>query len=869
MKMILSLGLVLASLLLAAQPHFPFQDADLPVGQRVGDLLSRMTLEEKISQLRYDAPGIERLGIPPYNWWNECLHGVARAGHATVFPQSITLAASWNRRLLRDIGDITSDEARAKHHEFVRRGQHGLYQGLTFWSPNINIFRDPRWGRGHETYGEDPYLTGQLGKAFVQGLQGEDTTYLKVVATAKHFAVHSGPEASRHEFDAHPTERDLRETYLPAFRTVVEEGKVYSVMGAYNRLRGEPACASPLLFDMLRKEWGFEGYVVSDCWAISDIWQFHKILPDDASSAALAIEAGCDLECGSSYRQLGEALARGLVSEAAIDRAAGRLLTARFRLGMFDPAGRVPYAGIPFSIVNNPAHRALARQAARESIVLLKNEGAALPLSDKLQKLAVIGPVADDPQALWGNYNGIPRNPVTVLQGLRNKLAPQVEVAYAQGCELADGLPVMQPIPSVYLQTPDGRQGLQVEYFANTRWEGEPIWTSTDDHIDFTWDIDPPHPGLSPGNYSLRWTGYLVPPVSGTYYFSEWAKPFMEFSLGDSLQAGGNYEHHAALNPRAVVLEAGKKYPLEVRYKNYYGDATAGLYWAAPAGDRLAEAVALANTSDAVVLVLGLNERLEGEEMKVVLDGFDRGDRTHLNLPQSQQRLLEALLDRGKPLILVLLNGGALSINLAAEKVPAILTAGYPGEQGGNAIADVLTGDYNPAGRLPVTYYRSVEQLPAFDNYDMEGRTYRYFRGEPLYPFGFGLSYTTFDYQHLQLPAVVRAGEPIALSVEVRNTGSCDGDEVVQVYLTDEEASTPRPIRQLVAFERVHLRRGEVKTLHFSLRSDQLALIGTGGQWTLEPGWFSLSVGGKQPGFSGMADAHTTSTVRGRFRLSR
>lgn len=869
---ILSIGLLLVSLSirLAGQsaPAGPaFLNPDLPVEQRVGDLLSRMTLDEKISQLSYDAPGIERLALSPYNWWNECLHGVARAGYATVFPQAVSMAASWNRQLIKEVGVVTADEARAKHHEFVRRGQRGLYQGLTFWSPNINIFRDPRWGRGHETYGEDPYLTGQLGKAFVEGLQGDDPAYLKVVATAKHFAVHSGPEASRHAFDAQPSERDLRETYLPAFRTLVEEAKVYSVMGAYNRLRGQPACASPLLFDILRREWGFEGYVVSDCWAISDIWQFHKILPDDASAAALAIEAGCDLECGSSYKSLREALARGLATEAAIDRALRRLLTARFRLGMFDPPERVAYANIPFSIVDSPAHRALAGRAASESIVLLQNDGGLLPFSKNLRRLAVIGPNADDPQALWGNYNGIPRAPVTVLQGLRNKLSPQTEVLYAQGCVLADGLPAMQPVPAVYLLTPEGGQGLKAEYFANTEWSGSPLWTTTDAQLDFAWDINPPHPQLSPGNYSVRWTGYLLPPVSGVYHFSEWAKPYMDFSLGDSLRAGGTYEHHAALNPRAIFLEGGKKYALEVRYKNFYGDASARFMWAPPPGDLLAEAQAVATQADAVVLVLGLNERLEGEEMRVQLDGFDRGDRTHLNLPQSQQRLLEAVVSSGKPVALVLLNGGALSVNWAADHVPAILTAGYPGQEGGSAVADVLFGDYNPAGRLPVTYYQSVDQLPAFDNYDMEGRTYRYFRGKPLYPFGHGLSYTTFDYYDLQLPAEVKTGEEVRLSVTVRNTGRLGGDEVVQLYLTDEEASTPRPIRQLLAFERVQLRRGEARTISFTLGPEQLALINADGQWAVEPGWFTVSVGGKQPGFAGRADAATTDVVQGRFRL--
>ncbi len=852
---------------LNGQYQYPFENPDLSVEERVNDLVSRMTLEEKIDQLMDQAPGIDRLGIPQYNWWNECLHGVARAGYATVFPQSITIAASWNQELVFDVASVISDEARAKHHEYVRRGYRDMYQGLTFWSPNINIFRDPRWGRGHETYGEDPFLTGQLGKQFVNGLQGNNDQYLKVVATAKHFAVHSGPEPLRHEFDVDVSDRDLWETYLPAFRTLVKDADVYSVMGAYNRFRGEAACASPLLFDILRNKWGFDGYVVSDCGAIRDIWRDHKITEDAASASALAIKEGCDLNCGRSYASLDEAIEKGLVEEEDLDVAVKRLFTARFKLGMFDPDDQVPYAQIPFYVNDNPAHDHLARQAARESMVLLKNEAQTLPLSKSLNSIAVIGPNANDVQSLWGNYNGIPSDPVTVLEGIKNKLKPEVEVLYAQGSHLADGIPDMEPVPSIYLETPEGEQGLKAEYFDNENWEGNPLFSQIDDNIDFQWDINTPDPRLKTGDFSVRWTGYITAPESGEYYFSNWGKPYMDFVISDDIKAGGNNQHHARLHTRKIEMEAGKKYKIEVRYKNYYGDATARLLWSAPDNKMVEKAVETSQKADAVVLVLGLNERLEGEAMSINIDGFAGGDRTSLKLPQSQRELMQAIVETGKPVVLVLINGSPLAINWASENVPAILTAGYPGQQGGNAVADVIFGDYNPAGRLPVTYYRSVEQLPDFEDYDMAGRTYRYFDQEPLFPFGFGLSYTRFSYNNLDLPKEISMGQPVNVSVEVTNNGHSDGDEVVQLYFSDEDASTKRPIRQLAGFKRIHLKKGETKTVELNIDPRQLALINKDGDFVAEPGWFTVSVGGKQPGFSGKADVHTTDALQGRFEL--
>ena len=869
MKHILYLILLLVCPLFGiSQVKFQFQNTNLSTQERVENLLSEMTIQEKMQQMLYTSPAIPRLGIPEYNWWNECLHGVARAGYATVFPQSISIAASWDTELINQVATAISDEARAKHHEFARRGLRKIYQGLTFWSPNINIFRDPRWGRGHETYGEDPYLTGQMGLQFVKGLQGNDPNYLKVVATAKHFAVHSGPEPLRHEFDANISERDLRETYLPAFRTLVVDGGAYSVMGAYNRFRGEACCASTELSGILRNEWGFQGYIVSDCWAISDIWKFHKIAKDEAEAAALAVKRGTDLECGDTYRALPEAVKRGLLTEKDLDVSVGRLMTARFKLGMFDPDEKVPYAQIPFSVNNNPANDYLARVAAQKSIVLLKNANKTLPLSKKLGKIAVIGPNADEIESLWGNYNGIPSNPVTVLQGIKNKIAPQTEVIYAQGSELADGISKLVPIPSVYLETEDGKQGAFGEYFANNKLEGQPLFSRVDDNIDFYWESGSPDPRMPVDNFSVRWTTFLKVPQTGDYEIGGWSMPSFKIYLdGKELLAGGG-EHHAFHGSKKMKLEAGKRYKLVFDYRNYHGDGDARLLWATPQPDMLAQAVEAAKKSDVVVLVLGLNQRLEGEEMPIQVDGFKGGDRTHLNLPKTQSDLMEALYATGKPIVLVLINGSALSINYAAENMDAILTAGYPGQQGGNAVADVLFGDYNPAGRLPVTYYKSVEQLPAFENYDMEGRTYRYFRQTPIYPFGFGLSYTSFKYADLNVPKEAKVGDKINISVKVTNAGERDGEEVVQLYITDEKASSPRPIRQLEGFKRIALKKGESKTVEFSLEPRQLSMINDKNKQVIEPGFFTISVGGEQPGFTGSTDAETTETLTGRIKLS-
>jgi beta-glucosidase len=816
--------------------------------ERVRDLASCMTLEEKVLQMAFDAPAIERLGTPAYNWWNECLHGVGRAGVATVFPQAIGLAATWNPDLVGRIATAISDEARAKHHEALRRNVRQIYSGLTHWSPNVNIFRDPRWGRGQETYGEDPYLTAAIGVPFVKGLQGDDPHYLKLVATPKHFAVHSGPESGRHAFDAQANERDIRETYLPAFEACVKEGKAASVMGAYNRLNGEPCCASPMLLErILRREWGFDGYVVSDCGAIHDIYKHHKVVSTAEEAAALAVKAGCELDCGSVYPALLEAVAQGLISEETIDRAVERLFTARFRLGMFDPPEQVPYAQIPYEIINSPGQRALTLQAAHESIVLLKNEGGLLPLSKEVKSIAVVGPNADDLQVLVGNYSGTPREAVTPLEGICRKLSPSTRLYHAQGCGLADGVPPLQVVLSACLRPVDadaGVTGLTAEYYDSARAEGEPALRRTDSVVDFVWKDTTPLSGQWGDHFAVRWTGFLVPPASGVYWLG--VKGFSGYNLYLNGESIAEYEgiHHPILNTRQVELEAGRLYRLRLDYVSRGLDPQVQLLWALPDVDYEATAPQVAEKADVVVAVMGLSPRVEGEEMPVQVDGFVGGDRTSIELPRPQEELLKRLHGLGKPVVLVLLNGSALAIPWAAEHIPAIVEAWYPGQAGGEALADVLFGDYNPAGRLPVTFYRSADDLPPFEDYRMEGRTYRYFRGEPLFPFGYGLSYTTFEFSALRIaPSQVIIGEQVAVSADVTNTGDRAGDEVVQLYVRHPDAAVPRPLKELKGFKRIGLEPGERKTVTFILHTHQLGYYDEAMHYAIHPGAVEVLVG--------------------------
>lgn len=848
----------------SGQSAMPYKDPSLPIEKRVDDLVARMTLEEKASQMVNAAAPIERLGIPAYDWWNETLHGVARAGYATVFPQAIGMAATWDEELVRQIGDVASTEARAKHHEFARQNDRGRYKGLTFWSPNINIFRDPRWGRGQETYGEDPYLTGRLGVAFVKGLQGDNPRYYKVIATSKHYAVHSGPEPERHGFDAITDERDLQETYLPAFRATVVEGKVAAIMCAYNRTNGEPCCSSKKLYDILRKQWGFNGHVVSDCGAVDDIYKFHKVVKTVGEASAMSVKAGTDLSCGNEYRSLVRAVKDGLITEAEIDVSLKRLMEARFRLGMFDPPEMVPYTRIPITMVNAPAHRELALKAARESIVLLKNENNTLPLRKDLKTIAVIGPNADAPEVLLGNYNGQPVQSITPLAGIEAKVGESTKVLYALGSTLTGSAGATVPASA----TPGG---FKAEYFNNKELQGQPALVRTDEQVNFDWSRGRPAPEINEDGFSARWTGKFVPPETGQYELGAMADDGVRVYLdGQLLVDAWATEQLSQIRTtmKAVRLEGGRAYDVRIEYYENVRNAIAKFFWSFPGFTEkiTAEAVNAARQADAVVVALGISPALEGEEMSVNVAGFRGGDRTDIALPKAQEDLLRALQATGKPLVVVLMNGSAVAINYAAENAAAILDAWYPGEAGGAAIADVLFGDYNPSGRLPVTFYKSVDQLPPFEDYRMQGRTYRYFKGEPLYPFGFGLSYTRFKYDNLRLSAKsAPAGEGVRVSVDVQNTGDRAGEEVVQLYVTDAVASVPVPIRSLAGIKRVSLKPGEKQNVSFTLAREQMTVIDNQGKRVIEPGEFLISVGGKQPGFTGRADAATTGTVSGRF----
>ncbi|MGB7760180.1 MAG: glycoside hydrolase family 3 C-terminal domain-containing protein [Bryobacteraceae bacterium] len=820
-----------------------YLNPSLPIELRVNDLVSRMTLQEKASQVVHLAAPIPRLKVPAYNWWTEALHGVA-TGVATVFPEPIGLGATWDAPLIHDMATVIGSEARAKHHEDVRQGRfQGV--GLDFWAPNINIFRDPRWGRGQETYGEDPFLTARMGVAFVTGMQGDDPRYLRVIATPKHYAVHSGPEPLRHTIDVTASKHDMEDTYLPAFRAAVTEGRAGSVMCVYNSVNGEPGCASRfLLEDQLRGKWGFQGYVVSDCDAVADIWRGHHYTASLAEAGAVSLKRGTDLDCnepGDDYSRYLDAVKQGTLTEQDLDVAVERLFRARFELGMFDPPEMVSYARTPITENDSEANRQLALKVAREAMVLLKNDGV-LPLGPTAKKIAVVGPLADSLIALEGNYNGVPSRVTTPLDGIRRQFAA-AEVTFTPGTRFLRGA---LPVPGKFLTTDDGRPGLKGEYFQGIELKGAPVATRVDKDVNF--EFGSPAPGLGAQNFSVRWTGFLTPADSGVYELGATGDDGYRLWLDGRLLAEDWSSHGPTTRTAEVKLEAGHKYAVKMEYFQGGGGAVARLVWSRRVEHVLEDAVAAAKRADVVIATVGITSELEGEEMDVKVPGFQGGDRTSLDLPKEEEDLLKAIQATGKPLVVVLMNGSALAVNWAQANSNAILEAWYPGEEGGAAIAETLAGVNNPAGRLPVTFYKGADQLPEFTDYSMKGRTYRYFEGQPLYPFGYGLSYAKFAYGGLKLSAAkIAAGGSLGVEAEVRNTSEREGDEVVEVYLTFPP-SPGAPIRALRGFSRVHLAPGKAQVVRFTLDPRDLSQVNPAGERVVAPGDYRISVGGGQPG---------------------
>ena len=840
-KAILVFLLISVSLSLNAQINKEYLNNKLSFEERVEILVRQLTLDEKISQMQDVSTALSRFGIPSYNWWNEGLHGVARADVATVFPQAIGMAATFNDKLLLDVATAISDEFRAKYNHYQKLKDYGRYKGLTVWSPNINIFRDPRWGRGQETYGEDPWLTSRMGIAFIKGLQGNDPRYLKTVATPKHFIVHSGPESLRHVFDVNVSDIDFFETYAPAFEACVKEAAPFSIMGAYNRFRGESCSASDTLLNyLLRKKWGFKGYVVSDCGAIADIYDTHKIVKTPEEAAALGVKSGCDLECGSTYSALKIAVEKGYITESEIDIAVKRLFMARFKLGMFDEFDKVPFNLIPFSDNDSEAHRELSIKVAQQSIVLLKNEKGLLPLSKNFKNIAVIGPNADNPNVMFGNYNGIPSKYTTILRGIENQVSNSTKVSYFQGCNHVDSNALINRVSGCFVD------GLTGEYFNNEKLTGTPVFTKKSDYIDYTWDSSP-YQGVNAEHYSVRWAGDFIAPATGDFQFMMTGDDGYSLYINDKkiLSDWGN--HGATTTKGKISLTKGQKYKLRAEFFNGLYGAKVMLNWTIPGINPTQETLENVKNADVIVFVGGLSPSLEGEEMPVNAEGFNSGDRTSINLPSVQTNLLKELSQLNIPIVLVLINGSALAINWESENIPAIVEAWYPGQEGGTAVADVLFGKVSPSGRLPITFYKSADQLPAFDNYDMKGRTYRYFTQKSLYPFGFGLSYTSFKYAKFQVPKIAKIGNVVPVSVRDKNTGKINSDEVVELYISSNDTSESKPIRQLKGFNRVFLKTGETKEIHFMLESKQFSFINKRGQRVISPGSFTISVGGSQP----------------------
>ena len=824
----ISIGLLYTVSVQAQIEVFPYQDPRLPAEQRADDLLGRLTLEEKVSLMMNGSPAIKRLGIPQFEWWSEALHGIGRNGFATVFPITTAMAASWNDALVYRCFAAASDEARAKNNEAKRRGEIGRYQGLSFWTPNINIFRDPRWGRGQETYGEDPWLTSRMGVAVVRGLQGvnydgtplpDGNGYLKLLACAKHFAVHSGPEWNRHEFNIERLpERDLWETYLPAFKALVQEADVREVMCAYQRIDGDPCCGNNRYEQhILRDQWGFNGIITSDCGAIKDFYVpgRHGVSTDAAAASAKGVLSGTDVECGSSYEHLPEAVQRGEIKEADIDRSLRRLLIERMRVGDFDPDELVPWTKIGKEVVASPEHKQLALDIARQSIVLLKNDGL-LPLSSeeilsRNSSLIIMGPNANDSTMLWGNYTGYPTQTTTILQGIR-KYIP--DAPYIRGCGFTRN--EIHESRFNMMRTPDGQPGMQATYWNNTEWQGIPAATTV-----MTEPINQSNggatvfaPGVNLENFSARYEGIFTPTRDEVLTLREGSDDKIRIYVNDELVIEQwKSRHRIDYKEKEMTFKAGESYRIRIDYVQLEDMAAMQFDLFQRTIPTKEELLSQIGTADTIIFVGGISPQLEGEEMKVDEPGFKGGDRTSIELPQVQRDLLRILHEAGKKIIFINCSGGAMALAPEVETCDAMIQAWYGGEQAGQAVAEVLFGDYNPSGKLPLTFYRSTNDLPDFLDYRMTNRTYRYFKGKALFPFGYGLSYTTFE-----------IGEPEYIynkvRVSVKNTGSRDGDEVIQVYIR-RPADKNGPLKTLRAFQRVSLKAGETKHLTMDFPHDR------------------------------------------------
>ena len=817
---------LLPILVLTGCGQVSYKNTSLSPEERADLLVKELTLEEKVQLMMDGSRPVERLGIKPYNWWNEVLHGVARAGLATVFPQPIGMAASFSPETVYDVFTAVSDEVRAKNTYYSSKGSRERYQGLTMWTPTVNIYRDPRWGRGIETYGEDPYLTSRMGVMVVKGLQGPaDGDYDKLHACAKHFAVHSGPEWNRHSFNAENIKpRDLYETYLPPFEALVKEGEVKEVMCAYNRFEGEPCCGSNrLLMQILRDEWGFDGIVVSDCGAIADFYndRGHHTHPDAESASAAAVVSGTDLECGSSYKALVESVKKGLISEEKVNTSVKRLLKARFELGEMDDLEKVSWAKIPFSVVASAAHDSLALKIARKSMTLLMNKDNFLPLRRGGLTVAVMGPNANDSVMQWGNYNGMPPHTVTILDGIRNLLGADDKLIYEQGCPWVE----RTLIHSAFSQckSADG-PGFTARYWNNLTREGSPVTTTqvTTPFRFCTSGATVFAPGVNLTDFSATYNSVFTPVQSGEIVLEVYCYGNGRLRVNGEEVKGFSNKHGARKTTHAMKVQAGQSYDIELDFEYLRSDAQLNFDLGFKREVDIQKSVEQVKEADIVIFASGISPSLEGEEMGVNLPGFKKGDRTDIELPAVQRELIDALYRAGKKIILVNCSGSPIGLEPETKKCEAILQAWYPGQQGGTAVAEVLFGDYNPAGRLPVTFYRNVSQLPDFEDYNMTGRTYRYMQDTPLFSFGYGLSYTTFSYGKVVLDrSEVTAGQTLKLTVPVTNTGKRGGEEVVQVYLK-KQGDAEGPVKTLRAFKRVFIPAGQTTNIEFDLKDKEL-----------------------------------------------